>query len=98
MNKLEIKSMAELILAIQEMQIPLEEITESTCSTSWDRNSKTFHEMGLDELDVIRVVLEIESKFNLNIWDYVVTEMIETNPQKLVAARRRSDALGKLGL
>ena len=96
--KIEIKSVAHLITTIEDMVIPLEQITEDKCGTKWDQEAASFYEMGLDELDVIGVVMEIEEKFGLNVWDYVVEEMFGLKPDLLVAGRRRNDRLRDLGI
>lgn len=96
--KTEIKSVAQLIEAIECLEIPLEKITEDKCGITWDRHANKFQDMDLDELDVISVVLDIEEKFELNVWDYVVEELFETKPDSLVAARRRNDVLRDIGI
>ena len=98
MSKLEIKSLEEFILKIEELEIPIEQMFDDICGTAWNKNAKTFYDMCLDEIDVIGVVIEIEEKFDLNVWDYVVQELFEVKPDKLVAGRRRNDILGDLGI
>lgn len=94
----EIKSLAELINKIEELQIPVEDLLEERCGTKWEQEAASFYEMGLDELDVIGVVMEIEDKFGLNVWDYVVEDMFGIKPDLLVAGRRRNDRLRDLGI
>lgn len=96
--KTEIKSIADLKDKIVELEIPVEEITEERCGVKWDSDANRFTDMGLDELDVISVVIEIEEKFGLNVWDYVVEEMFDTKPDDLVAGRRRNDRLHEIGI
>lgn len=96
--KTEIKSLAQLIDTIERLEIPLEKITEDKCGITWNRYANKFQDMDLDELDVIRVVMEIEEVFDLNVWDYVVEEIFETKPDSLVAGRRRNDVLRDIGI
>ena len=96
--KKEIKSVAQLIATIEELDIPLEQITEDKCGAKWDRGANKFLDMDLDELDVISVVMEMEEKFGLNVRDYVVEEMFGMKPDLLVAGRRRNDMLRDLGI
>jgi hypothetical protein len=96
--KTEIKSLAQLIDAIERLEIPLEKIIEDKCGVQWDRSANKFFDMNIDELDVIGVVIEIEEKFELNVWDYVVDELFDTKPDSLVAGRRRNDVLRDIGI
>ena len=96
--KKEIKSLPQLIVVIEELEIPVEHITEEKCGVKWDRGASKFQDMDLDELDVITVVMEIEEKFDLNVWDYVVEELFNTKPDDLVAGRRRNERLRDLGI
>ena len=96
--KTDIKSVAQLISAVEELEIHIEEILLDKCGVSWNSSANNFYEMNLDELDVISVVMEMEEKFGLNVWDYVVEDRFDTKPDSLVAGRRRNDRLRDIGI
>lgn len=90
--------LSELILSITEMEIPLDTIFEEVCGIKWNPESRNFYEMGLDEIDVISVVIEIEKEYNLNIIDYAVVEMLNIRPQSLITEFLRNKKLKEIGI
>jgi acyl carrier protein len=98
MKKSIINDIETLKQTICDMRIPLDEICEKLCSINWDLNARTFYEMDMDELDVISAVIEIEKKYEIQICDLVVDQLLRIQPESLMVVLRRSDRLDELGI
>lgn len=94
-----INDINSLIQTIAELGIPFEKMCEEHCGVEWDRNARSFDEMMMDDLDVISVILEIEKKFDIDITDVLLEELvISTKPNDLVVASNRNSRLDELGI
>lgn len=97
-KKLIINDIETLISVICDMQIPFDEICENLCSIKWNPNANTFYDMDMDELDVIGVIIEVETKYKLTISDFVVDKVLSIQPNSLISAMKREKNLRDLGI
>lgn len=94
-----INDLNSLIQTIADLGIPFEKMCEEHCGVEWDKNARSFEEMMMDELDVITVIIEIENKFDVNVTDTLLEEIIvSTKPNDLVVASNRNSRLDELGI
>ena len=106
MTNTSINTKGEFIQFISSNNIPLEEIVKERCDVDWDYNAKTFHEMGLDDLDILEVVMDIEKKYDCSISDQFCDELgvlgsnkeNYINPNDLIVSIVRDRKLKELGL
>jgi hypothetical protein len=97
-KKLIINDIETLISVICDMQIPFDEICENLCSLKWDPNANTFYDMNMDDLDVIAAIIEVESKYELTISDFVVDKVLSIQPNSLIYAMKRDQRLRQIGI
>ena len=93
-----ITNLETLISVICDMQIPFDEICENLCSIKWDPNANTFYDMDMDELDVIGAIIEVETKYELTISDFVVDKVLSIQPNSLISAMKREQRLRQIGI
>lgn len=53
-------------------------IIKNLCNVEFD-SSKTWMEMGLDDLDIIEMIMTLEKKFDFQIQDYHIDEIFNLN-------------------
>lgn len=97
-NKFIINDIETLISVICDMQIPFDEICENLCSLKWDPNANTFYDMDMDDLDVIAAIIEVETKYELTISDFVVDKVLSIQPNSLISAMKREQRLRQIGI
>lgn len=101
-----INTKEEFIQFIATNNISLEQIVKDRCDVDWDYNSKTFYEMGLDDLDVVEVIMDIEKCYDCFITDELCGELgilgssdkKYINPNDLIVSVVRDRKLKELGL
>ena len=59
-----INTKKEFIQFLAINNISLEQIIKERCNVDWDYNAKTFDEMGLDDLDIVEVIMDIEKNYD----------------------------------
>ena len=105
MTKIDTKT--KLIQFIIENTIPLEDIVKKRFDITWDYNSKSFLDMGLDELDIIELVMILEKDYECSISDELCTDLGALtnlhqsniiNPNDLIRSYIRERKLKELGL
>lgn len=106
MTNTSINTKGEFIQFISSNNIPLEDIVKERCDVDWGYNAKTFHEMGLDDLDILEVVMDIEKKYDCSISDQFCDELgvlgsnkeKYINPNDLIVSVVRDKKLKELGI
>lgn len=97
-KKIIINEIETLISVICDIQIPFDEICENLCSLKWDPNANTFYDMNMDDLDVIAAIIEVETKYELTISDFVVDKVLSIQPNSLISAMKREQRLRQIGI
>ena len=101
-----INTKEEFIQFIATNYISLEHIIKERCNVDWDYNAKTFQEMGLDDLDIVEVIMGIEKNYDCFITDEFCGELgilgsndkKYINPNDLIVSVVRDRKLKELGL
>ena len=101
-----INTKEEFIQFLAINNISLEQIIKERCNVDWDYNAKTFDEMGLDDLDIVEVIMDIEKNYDCFIADEFCVELGALgsdkkeyiNPNDLIVSVVRDRKLKELGL
>jgi acyl carrier protein len=101
-----INTKEEFIQFIATNNISLEQIVKERCNIDWDYNAKTFQEMGLDDLDIVEVIMNIEKDYDCSISDEFCPELGALgsdkkeyiNPNDLIVSVVRDRKLKELGI
>ena len=104
-----INTKENLIQLITYHNIPLEKIVKDRCDVDWDYNAKTFHEMGVDDLDIAVIMMGIEKNYDCDITDELFDELGVgsvigygkeklINPNDLIISVIRDRKLKELGI
>ena len=101
-----INTKEEFIQFLAINNISLEQIIKERCNVDWDYNAKTFDEMGLDDLDIVEVIMGIEKNYDCFITDEFCGELgilgsdkkEYINPNDLIVSVVRDRKLKELGL
>ena len=100
-----INTKEEFIQFIKINNISLDRIIEERFNVNWDYNAKTFDEMGLDDLDIVELIMDIEKDYNCQISDEfcdkldILSRSEDTiNPNDLLISVIRDRKLKELGI
>ena len=101
-----INTKKEFIKFLSINNVSLEQIIKERCNADWDYNAKTFQEMGLDDLDIVEVIMDIEKDYDCLITDEFCSELGALgsdkkeyiNPNDLIVSVVRDRKLKELGL
>ena len=105
-----INTKEDLIKLIIDHNIPLEKIVKDRCDVDWDYNAKTFHEMGVYDLDIVEIMMDIEKDYDCDITDELFDELSAfgsvigygkeklINPNDLIISVIRDRKLKELGI
>jgi len=101
-----INTKEEFIQFLAINNVSLEQIIKERCNVDWDYNAKTFDEMGLDDLDIVEVIMGIEKNYDCFITDEFCGELgilgssdkKYINPNDLIISVIRDRKLKELGL
>ena len=101
-----INTKEQFIQFIETNNVLLEQTVKERCNIDWDYNAKTFQEMGLDELDIVDVIMDIEKNYNCFITDEFCSELGALgsdkkkyiNPNDLIRSINRDKKLKELGI
>ena len=99
-----INTKEEFIQFLAINNISLEQIIKERCNVDWDYNAKTFDEMGLYDLDIVEVIMDIEKNYDRFIADEFCVELgilgskKYINPNDLIVSVVRDRKLKELGL
>ena len=102
-----INTKEEFIQFIATNNISLDQIIKERCNVDWDYNAKTFDEMGLDDLDIVEIIMDIEKCYDCFITDELCGKLgilgnsdkeIYINPNDLIVSVVRDRKLKELGL
>jgi acyl carrier protein len=101
-----INTKEEFIQFIATNNLSLEKIVKERCNIDWDYNAKTFQEMGLDDLDIVEVIMCIEKDYDCFISDEFCPELGALgssdkkyiNPNDLIVSVVRDRKLKELGI
>lgn len=101
-----INTKEEFIQFIATNNLSLEQIVKERCNIDWDYNAKTFQEMGLDDLDIVEVIMDIEKDYDCFISDLLLGELGALgsdkkeyiNPNDLIVSVIRDRKLKELGI
>ena len=101
-----INTKEEFIQFLSIKNISLERIVKERCNVDWDYNVKTFDEMGVDDLDIVEIIMDIEKNYDCFITDEFCGELgilgssdkNYINPNDLIISVIRDRKLKELGL
>ena len=101
-----INTKEEFIQFLAINKVSLEQIIKERCNVDWDYNAKTFDEMGLDDLDIVEVIMGIEKNYDCFITDELCGELgilgsdkkEYINPNDLIVSVVRDRKLKELGI
>ena len=101
-----INTKEEFIQFLSIKNISLERIVKERCNVDWDYNVKTFDEMGVDDLDIVEIIMDIEKNYDCFITDEFCGELgilgsdkkEYINPNDLIVSVVRDRKLKELGL
>ena len=101
-----INTKKEFIQFLAINNVSLEQIIKERCNVDWDYNAKTFDEMGLDDLDIVEVIMDIEKNYDCFIADEFCVELGALgsdkkeyiNPNDLIVSVVRDRKLKELGI
>ena len=95
---MKIESIEQLINLFMEKGFLFEKLVEEKCGVDYDYSVKSFSDMGLDELDIIEVAMEIEKQLNCVITDEFLDTWSLTDPAVFTRSRIRDMKLTQLGI
>lgn len=64
----------------------------------WDYEAKSFGDMGLDDLDIVEVIMNIEKEYDCQIPDELGEYMFSMDPQLLMKYYIRNKRIEELGI
>jgi acyl carrier protein len=76
----------------------LEKLVNEKTGCQWDYTAKTFGQMGVDELDVVELVMDIEKIFDCVITDDLLDVLYGCDPNSLLVSVIRQRKLEELGI
>ena len=94
MKILAMRQLAELLLPNSIEQAIREEIDPDF---QWDYSAKSLESM-MDVLDIVELIMKIESRYGVDIPDEFGEKMISGDPQPMMISYWRDKRLGELGI
>jgi len=76
----------------------LENLVNEKTGFQWDYTAKTFGQMGVDDLDVVELVMDIEKAFDCVITDDLLDVLYGCDPNSLLVSVIRQRKLEELGI
>ena len=94
MKILAMRQLAELLLPNSIEQVIREEIDSSF---QWDYSAKSLESM-MDVVEIVELIMKIESRYGVEIPDDFGEKMISGDPQPMMISYWRDKRLGELGI
>ena len=95
---MKIKTIEQLVTHLQPKNftnIIIEHIDEGF---EWNYDAKSFGDMGLDDLDIVEVIMNIEKEYDCEIPDDLGEYMFSMDPQPFMRSYIRNKRIEELGL
>lgn len=64
----------------------------------WNYDVNNFIDMGVDELDIVEMVMKLEREFDISISDDVLDKFYIVNPKTLIKSHIRNEKFKILGI
>jgi acyl carrier protein len=95
MKIMTMRQLAELLLPYTIEQVIREEIDPEF---QWDYSAKSLGMMIDNTLDIVELIMKIESRYGVDIPDDFAEQMIDADPQPMMMSYWRDKRLGELGI
>lgn len=94
-----VKNLSELYKIVQPDF--LINIVEKKCYNTFNLNSKKWSDIGIDDLDIVEIIMDMEKEYNIEINDNILDEIGDGGFYKLysnLTLVKRNNMLEKLGI